>query len=209
MRSRALPWVVIAGGVLAGLALTGREAAASSPPRAQRPVPAGAWVWPVPSYRGRSPVVSSGWGSPRDGGARQHRGVDVMFKRAHREELIAEFPPGTPDGSKGYFVPPGMVAVAAGDGRVWSAGWAPRGYAVVIDHGKPWATYYAHLASLQVAAGDRVRAGQPLGVIGADPKDTQSLRHLHFALWHGEGGSSAIDPEPVMRAWNVVEVRDV
>ncbi len=208
MRNLALPWLVIGGGTLAGLALSGRTAAAAARP-APPPVLAGTWVWPMPTFRGRAPVVSSGWGSPRDGGERRHRGVDVMFKRAHREEFVAEFPPGTPDGSKGYFVPPGTVAVAASDGRIWSAGWAPGGYAVVIDHGKPWATYYAHLASLQVTAGDRVRAGQPLGVVGADPLDAQELRHLHFALWYGGAGDSAIDPEPVMRAWRVVEVRDV
>jgi murein DD-endopeptidase MepM/ murein hydrolase activator NlpD len=209
VRASRLPLFLVGGSALGLLFVGDRPLSYASTSNGRVTSPLGTWVWPVPSYRGRRPVISDGWGSARDGGVRQHRGVDIMFKRAHREEFVADFPPGTPDGSKGYFVPPGTVTVAASDGRIWSAGWTPRGYAVVIDHGKPWATYYAHLASLQVAAGDGVRAGQPLGVIGADPLDSQKLRHLHFALWNGGAGESAIDPEPVMHGWCAVEMRDV
>jgi murein DD-endopeptidase MepM/ murein hydrolase activator NlpD len=45
-------------------------------------------------------------------------------------------------------MPPGTLVLAASDGEVWSAGWTPRGYSVVLSHGAPWATYYTHLASL-------------------------------------------------------------
>jgi murein DD-endopeptidase MepM/ murein hydrolase activator NlpD len=204
----AAPLAILGGGAL-GLMLFGdrRDAAAAAVPRVLAP-PSGTWVWPVPAWRGRKPVVSDGWGSNRDGGKRKHRGVDIMFKRARRDELIAEFPPGTPDGSKWFFMPQGIVAVAAADGRVRSAGWAPRGNAVVIRH-EGWATFYAHLASLLIRDGEHVKAGQPLGLIGADPLDRQGLRHLHFALWHGGNSDGAIDPEATMRRWKVVEVAGV
>jgi murein DD-endopeptidase MepM/ murein hydrolase activator NlpD len=200
--------VLLGGGVLGAMLLRDRVPPVVPRGRVVAP-PSGTWVWPVPSYRGRRPVISDGWGSPRDGGSRAHRGADIMYRRAHREELVDVFAPGTPDGTKWHFMPLDMVAVAAADGRVWSAGWTPRGNAVVIDHGKPWATFYAHLASLRLVEGQRVRVGEVIGVIGADPLDGRKVRHLHFAMWHGGGGRSAVDPAPLMRKWSVVEVADV
>ncbi len=101
----------------------------------------------------------------------------------------------------------GCVAVAASDGVVWSAMQTPRGFAVVIDHAPTKvATFYTHLEKLLVTptanakAGERVRAGQPIGIIGADPLDGEHLKHLHFEIWLG-GPNDAIDPAPVMRSW--------
>ena len=51
--------------------------------------------------------------------------------------------------------------------------------------------------------GERVRAGQPIGVIGADPLDGQHLKHLHFEIWLG-GPNDAIDPAPLMHAWESI-----
>ena len=89
-------------------------------------------------------------------------------------------------------MPDGLVALAASDGVVWSAMQTPRGFAVVIDHGPTKvATFYTHLEQLLVTptanakAGQRVRAGQPIGIIGADPLDGEHLKHLHFELWLG------------------------
>jgi murein DD-endopeptidase MepM/ murein hydrolase activator NlpD len=204
----AAPLVVLGGGALGALLLSGGRVAAAETSRVVAPPP-GTWVWPVPSWQGRAPVVSDGWGSRRDGGTRKHRGVDIMFKRMRRDELLAEYPPGTPDGAKWFFMPRGLVAVAAADGVVRSAGWAPSGNAIVIHHSSAWATFYAHLATLLVVDGARVTTGQPLGLIGADPQDRQRLRHLHFALWHGARSDGAVDPEPTMRRWKLVEAPDV
>jgi hypothetical protein len=108
-------------------------------------------------------------------------------------------------------MPDDTFALAASDGVIWSAGWTPRGFTVVIDHA-PLAsvtTYYTHLARLLVtttshgASAQRVYAGQPIGVIGADPLDGAHLKHLHFALWRG-GPRDAIDPAPLMREWKYV-----
>ena len=53
-------------------------------------------------------------------------------------------------------------------------------------------------------AGERVRARSTRSASsGADPLDGEHLKHLHFELWLG-GPSAAIDPAPVMRAWEVV-----
>lgn len=169
------------------------------------PLPAGAWVWPVATWKNRVPVVSDGVGSPRPEG-RTHRGVDIMFVRQATDELR----PGTPNGSAGHVMPDNVLALAASDGVVWSAEQTPRGFAVTIDHGpQKLATYYTHLEKLLVAlttkgaSKQRVKAGDPIGVIGFDPLDPQRLKHLHFEMWRG-GPNDAIDPHPLMKTWTTV-----
>jgi hypothetical protein len=159
----------------------------------------------VPRYQGRQPVISDGFDSPRPGLPR-HGGVDIMFARVPSDP----FKPKTPNGSTHFVMPDDHVAVAASDGVVWSAAPTPRGFPVVIDHGpRKVATFYAHLEKLLVAptapgkGGERVRAGQPIGIIGASPLDPEHLKHLHFEIWLG-GPSDRIDPDPVMRSWDTL-----
>ena len=56
------------------------------------------------------------------------------------------------------------------------------GNAVVIDHGNGWESQYAHLrkGSVAVKPGERVVAGQRLGLIGLSGKT--EFPHVHFAL---------------------------
>lgn len=147
----------------------------------------GRWVWPVPTWNERRPKISDGIGTPRPGG-QTHRGVDIMYARGSKDP----YAPGTPNGSAGHVMPDGIVALAASDGLVWSAGQTQRGYSVVIDHSPavPVATYYTHLEKLLVAptsrakAGQRVRAGDPIGIISFDPLDGSRLKHLLCAALH-------------------------
>lgn len=229
--SDAVPWVALAGvTALGGYALvrhfratndnalsTVAAPAGAAPPSAPPPPPPpGRWVWPVPRWQGRAPVVSDGYGSPRVGGNRGaiHRGADIMFRRRQKGELRDVFPLRAPH-SKGHFMPPGTLVLAASDGEIWSAGWTPRGYSVVISHGAPWATYYTHMTSLRVdetrrgQTRQRVVAGQPLGVVGADPKDANGVAHLHFELWFDGNGEAAVDPRPYLDRWVVVDAPEV
>jgi hypothetical protein len=56
------------------------------------------------------------------------------------------------------------------------------GNAVVIDHGDGWSTSYGHLrrGSVRVRPGERVAAGQPLGLVGLSG-DTE-FPHVHFEV---------------------------
>ena len=57
------------------------------------PLP-GRWVWPVPRWQGRAPIISDGFGSPRPDGSAPC-GVDMMFARLPSDTLRA----GSPNGS--------------------------------------------------------------------------------------------------------------
>ncbi len=178
----------------------------STAPPFNRPLP-GRWVWPVPIWNGRRPEISDGFGSPRPGGA-QHQGVDLMFARTSADAALRA---SSPNGSTHFVMPENMPALAAADGVIWLASWTPRGWTVVVDHTPlaPVATYYTHLSMLFVApttraaSEQRVRAGDALGIVGADPMDGAHLKHLHFELWRG-GPRDAVDPSSLMRTWERV-----
>ena len=65
------------------------------------------------------------------------------------------------------------------------------GNGLVIDHGNGWQSQYCHMAqgSLLVRPGDRVKAGQRLGLIGYSGRT--SFPHLHLTMRHD---GKVIDP---------------
>ncbi len=198
----SIGWL-LGGGALATY-LWSRSSSSPTPAVIKAPPP-GRWVWPVAAWKGRAPVISDGFHSPREGRQR-HGGVDIMFQRLPADSFKA----GTPNASKGFVMPDGALVVAASDGRVWSAMWTPRGYAVVIDHGpRKVATFYQHLEKLFVAptakgeSKQTVRAGEPIGIVGFSPLDGEKLKHLHFEVWLG-GPEASVDPQNVMKTWEIV-----
>jgi murein DD-endopeptidase MepM/ murein hydrolase activator NlpD len=84
---------------------------------------------------------------------------------------------------------------AVGAGRVVKAGWWANGYgiSVLVNHGGNFYSHYAHMQHDYVAVGQRVKAGQVIGEVGATGDATGS--HLHFEVWRGMWNQ--IDP----RAW--------
>lgn len=165
----------------------------------------GTWVWPVLRHPdGRPPKISSGWGSERVETAAQdahsHRGVDIMYRRPHEVSSSVYKPE---HGSPYYEAPAGTLILAAHDGVVWSTGSGLLGKNIILDHGKPYATFYQHLEKVYVRKGERVVAGQVIGVMGHGL--IGSIRHLHFAVWQGGGESHAIDPQKWMEtSWAVL-----
>lgn len=201
-----IPWLLGGGALAAYLWSRGKPRGSSSTAPAPFFGPlAGRWVWPVQSWKGRVPVISDGFDSPRPGRVR-HGGVDIMFKRLPADTYKA----GTPNGSRGHVMPDNVGVLAAADGVVWSAMQTPRGHAVVIDHSPlKVATFYGHIDKLNVtktargASSQRVRAGDVIGTVGFSPLDGEKLRHLHFELWLG-GPTNGVDPSIVMKGWEVV-----
>ncbi len=159
------------------------------------------WCCPVVKWHGYVPVVSDHYSRTITSDHREHHGVDVMFRR-QGDRLELSFQPGTPNGSQNYFMPDGVLVVAAADGELWSSASSPGGLQVVVSHGAPWATYYQHMSKLFVPVGVskgagkiKIKRGQPLGVVGGSPRDGQHLMHLHFEMWKNGGAEAHVDPE--------------
>lgn len=88
----------------------------------------------------------------------------------------------------------GAPISAAGAGVVTFCGYrGSYGNVVVISHGFGYETLYAHLASFDVKAGERVKKGQVFAAMGSSGRTTGS--HLHFEV-HKNG--KPINPESVL-----------
>ncbi|MBU2563643.1 MAG: peptidoglycan DD-metalloendopeptidase family protein [Actinobacteria bacterium] len=115
--------------------------------------PSGKFAWPV---AGR---IQSGFGNryhPIFGYNRFHSGIDI----------VASY--GTP-------------VKAADGGQVVQAGYfGGYGYSVMLYHGGGFATWYAHLSSINVSMGQSVQRGQVIGLVGSTGWTTGP--HLHFEV---------------------------
>jgi murein DD-endopeptidase MepM/ murein hydrolase activator NlpD len=88
--------------------------------------------------------------------------------------------------------PTGTIVVAPADGVVILAADHPftlEGNLLMIDHGMGLNTAFLHLSKITVRVGDKVRRGQPVGLIGMTGR--ASGPHLHWGMkWR----DSRIDP---------------
>jgi murein DD-endopeptidase MepM/ murein hydrolase activator NlpD len=126
-------------------------------------------TFPVLGKSSRS--IGSFFGDTRDGGAREHEGIDIFAER------------GTP-----------VVAVA--DGVVSEVGTNRLGGNVVwqYDAKRDVTYYYAHLNSHSVRPGQKVSAGMTVGTVGNTGNARTTPPHLHFAVYRP--GRVAINPVP-------------
>jgi murein DD-endopeptidase MepM/ murein hydrolase activator NlpD len=84
---------------------------------------------------------------------------------------------------------------AAHAGRVAYAGWREggAGNVVTLADGRGVRTVYAHLDAVTVALGQRLEAGEELGVVGSTGSATGP--HLHFEV---RLRGAAVDPLPLL-----------
>ena len=122
-------------------------------------------------------AVRSVFGDARDGGAREHHGIDI-------------------------FAPRGTPVLAAADGFVARVGTSARGglhvwqRAVDEEGGRIGSLYYAHLDTVAVLAGTRVARGEVLGTVGNTGNARTTPPHLHFGLYRRPRGPT--DPLPLV-----------
>lgn len=170
------------------------------------------WTWPLPvllqrqvagAVVRREPEISQEFRAP------DHLGVDLMYRGiadpARFGKIVAA-----------WEVPDATPVLAARSGTLWSVQRTARGWSVVLDHGKPWATFYQHMSSINddIAKGGqgvrkeapmKIEAGRQLGIVGFDPTDAARVRHLHFAAWYqGVGDAASVDPGEAMKTWRKV-----
>ncbi len=124
-------------------------------------------LWPA---RGR---ISSGYGMraiPYSDGYQFHRGVDIVGSH-------------------------GSPIRAAADGKVTFSGYRGAfGNLLIIEHFNGYETYYAHLSSFAVNAGEFVEEGQTIGYMGMTGRTTGT--HLHYEV-HYDG--STVNPERYLK----------
>ncbi|MHB9752983.1 peptidoglycan DD-metalloendopeptidase family protein [Streptomyces sp. BYX5S] len=126
------------------------------------------WVKPVDPA-----PLSAGFGSDGHRWAHTHTGQDFAVDT------------GTPVHSVGAGT---VVATGCGDGF---------GNQVVVEHADGYYTQYAHLSRIGVRTGDRLDAGEVLGLSGAT--GNASGPHLHFEVRITPRFGSGIDPLPWLR----------
>lgn len=126
-------------------------------------------TFPVAGKTSRS--IGSFFGDPRDGGARDHEGIDI-------------------------FAPRGTPVIAVADGVITGVGTTRLGGLVVwqYDASRDVHYYYAHLNSQEVRAGQQVTAGTTVGTVGNTGNARTTPSHLHFAVYRP--GRVAINPVP-------------
>jgi murein DD-endopeptidase MepM/ murein hydrolase activator NlpD len=144
------------------------------------------------------------WFAPTSGGfvviddRRVHDGLDLATScgdtvRAAHDGMVLhagrEF-----DRYIGYSVPPEgfLKSLKSGTGL----GILP--IVVVVDDGNGYRSAYVHLSSTQVRPGQRIRAGQPIGIEGATGHATGC--HLHYELIRMDGVFQAVAPDLVKAA---------
>lgn len=113
--------------------------------------------------------IGSRFGDPRDGGARNHHGVDI-------------------------FAPRGTPAVAPTAARVTRVQTTPIGGKVVWlrDERRGQSLYYAHLDSQYVSRGERLQTGDTVGFVGNTGNARTTPPHLHFGIY----SRGPVDPYP-------------
>jgi murein DD-endopeptidase MepM/ murein hydrolase activator NlpD len=118
-------------------------------------------------------AIQSGFGAPRDGGRRSHRGVDI-------------------------FAPRNTPVVAAAEAWVSRVRETEVGGRVIWLRNKRNgdALYYAHLESQEVREGQEVQPGDVIGRVGNSGNARTTPPHLHFGVYVRRRG--ARDPYPYL-----------
>ena len=126
-------------------------------------------TFPVQGSNSRS--IGSFFGDPRDGGTRDHEGIDI-------------------------FAPRGTPVIAVADGVITDVGNTNLGGLVVwqYDAERGVHYYYAHLTTQEVRVGQSVAAGTMVGTVGNTGNARTTPPHLHFAVYRP--GRVAINPVP-------------
>lgn len=124
-----------------------------------------------PVLGGTASDIGSWYGDDRDGGRRQHTGLDI-------------------------FAPRGTPVVAAADGVIRSTrGNRLGGNVVWLRDNFGRMLYYAHLDTQLVVRGQQVEAGDTIGLVGNSGNARTTPPHLHFAIY----SRGPFDPWPALQ----------
>lgn len=139
-------------------------------------------VYTQPSFQfpvsGKGNAAIGGlWGAFRDGGKRAHQGIDIFASRGTPILAVAD----------------GYISYAGEKGLGGKQVWLRDGF-----FGQ--SLYYAHLDSILIAKGSKVKVGDTLGLVGNTGNAKTTPPHLHFGIYTRSG---AIDPLPFVKVQNI------
>ncbi|MDQ3070961.1 MAG: M23 family metallopeptidase [Acidobacteriota bacterium] len=117
--------------------------------------------------------VQSVFGDARDGGRRDHHGVDIFAPR------------GTPVLAGAAGIVRSVDTTAIGGRVIW-----------LSDTENGQSLYYAHLHDWAAREGQTVKAGDVIGYVGNTGNASSTAPHLHFGIYRG----GPIDPLPSIRS---------
>lgn len=126
--------------------------------------------------------IGGRFGAPRDGGAREHHGVDIFAKKGTPVRAVINGHAKTGTGG-------------IGGNHVWLSG-------SILGIGEA-RYYYAHLDSFAIESGSRVKAGDILGYVGNTGNAKTTPPHLHFGIYAG----GPVDPAPFLKPEPVLPER--
>lgn len=93
---------------------------------------------------------------------------------------------------------------SVGSGTVVQAGWrySGLGYSVVVKHANGWMTLYGHLSKVTARTGQKVSAGDLVGLMGSTGKSTGSHLHLGVAKTSSLGSlfNTLTNPAPWLKS---------
>jgi murein DD-endopeptidase MepM/ murein hydrolase activator NlpD len=122
-------------------------------------------------------TYGSGWGAPRDRGARRHQGIDLLAPAGSRLVAVEDGRIGRRIGHDG-----GNAGI-----RLWVNGRSGTSY------------LYAHNRRNAVRAGQRVRRSQLVAYVGATGNAAGGPPHLHFEVH--PGGGRAVNADQLVQRW--------
>ncbi|WP_152206127.1 M23 family metallopeptidase [Marinobacter changyiensis] len=137
---------------------------------------------PFPVEAASQRDIGSSFGALRDGGAREHHGVDIFAKRGTPVRAVINGHVRTGTGG-------------IGGNHVWLSG------GMLGLGGARY--YYAHLDSFVIESGARVKQGEILGYVGNTGNASTTPPHLHFGIYSG----GPVDPAPFLKPEPVLPVR--
>ena len=114
-----------------------------------------------------SRAISSFFGDPRDGGSREHHGVDIFAAR-HTAVLA----------------PSNASVTRVGEGEIGGR------YVWLYDSKRSMYLYFAHLETREVERGDQISVGEQIGTVGNTGNARYTPPHLHFGIYR----NGPIDP---------------
>lgn len=124
--------------------------------------------------------VDTQFSAPVDGRLSSLFGLKRFFNEAPRQ----------PHNGLDIAAPTGTLVSAPADGKVIGTGhFYFNGNTVFLDHGQGLISVYLHLSKISVKTGQKLKAGDPLGLVGATGRVTGP--HLHWIIYLNQ---EAVDP---------------